>query len=218
MIAEILPPAVASAHARDDAPDAELLPGEEEIVARAVEARRRQFATGRICARRALERLGIPPAPILRDGRGAPLWPPGVVGSITHCDGYQASAVARSADMATVGVDAEPNGPLPRGVLARIGFGDELAWVDELSAAHPAVCWDRLLFSAKESVYKAWYPLAGRWLDFDEASIEVDPASGTFEARLLVPGPVVGGGALAGFPGRWMARDGLVVTAIALPT
>ena len=120
--------------------------------------------------------------------------------------------------MTTVGIDAEPNEPLPRRVLGDIGFGDELVWVREFSAAHPAVCWDRLLFSAKESVYKAWCPLAHRWLGFEDAAIEVDPTSGTFEARLLVPGPDVGGGALAGFAGRWMARDGLVVTAIALPT
>ena len=217
MIEEILPPAVASAHAFDDPPDAELLPGEEEIVARAVETRRRQFTTARACARRALEQLGIPPAPILRDERGAPLWPRDVVGSITHCDGYRAAAVARSADVTAVGIDAEPNGPLPRGVLGDIGFGDELTWVRELSAAHPAVSWDRLLFSAKESVYKAWYPLARRWLGFDEAAIEVDRAGGTFEARLLVPGPAVHGDTLEGFSGRWMARDGLVVTAIALP-
>jgi 4'-phosphopantetheinyl transferase EntD len=78
------------------------------------------------------------------------------------------------------------------------------------------VCWDRLLFSAKESVYKAWYPLTGRPLDFDEALIEVDPAAGSFSARLLVPGPVVAGTRLAGFDGAWLAREGLVVTAIAV--
>src|SRR5262249_33599292 len=61
--------------------------------------------------------------------------------------------------------------------------------------------WDRLLFSAKESVYKAWFPLARRWLGFEEADVTLDPA-GRFTARLLVPGPV------SGFTGRWTVHNG----------
>jgi 4'-phosphopantetheinyl transferase EntD len=66
-------------------------------------------------------------------------------------------------------------------------------------------------------VYKAWFPLTGRWLDFTEARIGVQPEAGTFTACLLVPGPTVGGRTLTGFAGRWLARDGLVLTAIAVP-
>jgi 4'-phosphopantetheinyl transferase EntD len=69
---------------------------------------------------------------------------------------------------------------------------------------------DRLLFSAKESVYKAWFPLAQRWLGFCDAQIALN-ADGTFDARLLVSGPV------ESFGGRWLARDGLLLTAIAVP-
>ena len=72
----------------------------------------------------------------------------------------------------------------------------------------PGICCDRLLFSAKESVYKAWFPLTGRWLGFEEADITIDAARGTFNARLLVPGPVVRGFPLTGFAGRWRARTG----------
>jgi 4'-phosphopantetheinyl transferase EntD len=79
------------------------------------------------------------------------------------------------------------------------------------------VCWDRLLFSAKESVYKAWFPLAGRWLGFADAVITLTPAAGIFSARLLVNGPVVAGRAVTGFTGRWLVRRGLIVTAVALP-
>jgi 4'-phosphopantetheinyl transferase EntD len=193
-----------------------LFPEEEEVVARAVEGRRRAFATARGCARLALAELGLPPAPIPRGEKGAPVWPSGVVGSITHCDGYRASAVARAREVIAVGIDAEPNGDLPRGVLPHVALAHEQAQVGELAAADSTVCWDRLLFSAKESVYKAWFPLARRWLGFEDALIDIDAAGGTFSARLLVPGPLVGGEALAGFEGRWMVRDGLVVTAIAL--
>jgi 4'-phosphopantetheinyl transferase EntD len=78
------------------------------------------------------------------------------------------------------------------------------------------VHWDRLLFSAKESVYKAWFPLTRRWLNFTEAAVTPHP-DGTFTARLLVPGPVVDGHPVDGFDGRWLTRDGLVLTAIVLP-
>ena len=77
--------------------------------------------------------------------------------------------------------------------------------------------WDRLLFSAKESVYKAWFPLAQRWLGFEDAIVAVDRGFGTFTARLLVPGPRPGGRELSGFSGRWLIREGLILTAIALP-
>jgi 4'-phosphopantetheinyl transferase EntD len=88
--------------------------------------------------------------------------------------------------------------------------------VTELLAAAPGVSWDRLLFSAKESVYKAWFPLTRRWLDFSEASVTVDADAETFAARLLVPATRPDGRPLTGFTGRWLARDGLLLTAIAL--
>jgi 4'-phosphopantetheinyl transferase EntD len=85
-----------------------------------------------------------------------------------------------------------------------------------LAAEAPGTCWDRLLFSAKESVYKTWFPLTQRWLGFEEAEISVDPENGTFSARLLVPGPVLDDRQVTEFSGRWLARSGLVLTAIAV--
>jgi 4'-phosphopantetheinyl transferase EntD len=217
MIEQILPPEVASAEAFDDAGPAPLFPEEEAAVYRAVPGRRAEFATGRACARAALAKLGLPPAPIIRGDRGAPAWPAGVAGSITHCAGYRAAAVARVGEVACIGLDAEPNDALPDGVLERIVVPRERAWLPELAAAVPGVCWDRLLFCAKESVYKAWFPVARRWLGFEQAVITVEPESGTFTADLLEPGPVLGGRPLTGFTGRWLARDGLLLAAIAVP-
>jgi len=81
----------------------------------------------------------------------------------------------------------------------------------------PGVSWDRLLFCAKESVYKAWFPLTRRWLGFEQAAITVDPRAGAFTAELLEPAVALDGRRLAGFAGRWLARDGLVLTAITVP-
>ncbi len=216
MIEKILPPAAAGAEAFGDPPGIALHPAEEALLPRAVDKRRLEFATGRDCARRALAALGVAPAPILRGERGAPQWPEGIVGSITHCAGYRAAAVARASDALTIGLDAEPALALPDGVLDRISRPAERARLRDLTAAAPGICWDRLLFSAKETTYKAWFPLAGRWLGFDEAEITLHEADGTFDARLLVPGPTVCGTTLAGFAGRWLACDGLILTAVVL--
>ena len=217
MIEEILPARVACAEAFGDPPDTELFPEEEALLGRAVEKRRREFATARGCARNALAALGVAAAPILPGERGAPRWPPGVVGSITHCAGYRAAAVARARDMLSIGVDAEPDEDLPAGVLAAVSQPGERARLRDLAAAAPGTCWDRLLFSAKESVYKAWFPLTGRWLGFEDADITVNQADGTFGARLRVTAPEAGGSRLAGFTGRWLARDGLIMTAVTVP-
>jgi 4'-phosphopantetheinyl transferase EntD len=217
MLAEIVPPQVAADEAFGDVLDAVLFPEEEAVIARAVDKRRREFTTARACARAGLARLGVPPAAILPGLRGAPQWPAGIVGSMTHCAGYRASAVARAEDMLTLGVDAEPDDRLPDRVLGAIASPEEQAALDALASAAPGPSWDRLLFSAKEAVYKAWFPLTGRWLGFKEAAVTISPVDGTFAARLLVEGPVLGGRPLTGFTGRWLARDGLILAAIAVP-
>jgi 4'-phosphopantetheinyl transferase EntD len=214
---ELLPPVVAVEEAFDDPPGAVLYPEEEAVVARAVDKRRREFTTARVCARAALARIGVPPAPLVPGYRGAPTWPAGVVGSMTHCATYRAAAVARADHIVTIGVDGEPDEPLPDGVLESVSSAGERAVLARLTADHPGVCWDRLLFSAKEAVYKAWFPLTGRWLGFEEATVAFDTGTKGFTARLLVPGPVVSGRPLTGFTGRWLSRDGLLLTAIALP-
>ncbi|WP_305782324.1 4'-phosphopantetheinyl transferase family protein [Symbioplanes lichenis] len=211
MIARLLPAAVRTAEVWADPAGVELLPGEAELVANAVPKRQAEFATVRHCARTALAELGVAPVPILRGERGAPIWPAGIVGSMTHCAGYRAAAVARSADLAGVGIDAEPAGPLPEGVLDLVSLPAERAHLAELAAVRPDVWWERLLFSAKESVYKVWFPRTGAWLGFEEAALTFDPVAGSFSARILRDGP------FASLHGRFAVEDGLVVTAIALP-
>jgi 4'-phosphopantetheinyl transferase EntD len=218
MIDEMLPLDVAVAEAFDDPPDAYLFPDEEALVGGAVKKRRREFTTGRHLARRALSELGVAPAALLPGPRREPLWPSGLVGSITHCASYRAAVAARQTAIVTLGIDAEPNEPLPKGVIEAVALAGERDRVAALCRSNPDVHWDRLLFSIKESVFKAWYPLAQRWLDFTEADITIEPAAGTFDARLLVPGPALPDGhPLTGFHGRWLARCGLMLSAVAVP-
>lgn len=218
MLAELLPAEVIAVDMVGDDPTARLLPAEEFMVANAVPKRRVEVTNARTCARRALAGLGRQPdVAILRGGKGEPLWPDGVVGSITHTAGYYAAAVADASKVRSIGLDAEVHGELPQGVLGHIAFGPELTMLTGLRPG-PDIWWDRLLFSAKESVYKAWYPLTGRWLGFEDAEVRIDPDDHTFSARIRIDGTTTDGGPpLTAMTGRWLVRDGFVLTAITLP-
>jgi 4'-phosphopantetheinyl transferase EntD len=192
--------------------DTELFEDEVRSLGRAVDTRRREFTTGRACARAALGRLGLPATAVPSGGRGEPLWPAGVVGSITHCERYRACALARARDVRSLGIDAEVDAPLPAGILAAISSSDERR---ALAAHGPGACWDRLLFSAKEAVFKAWFPLTGCGLGFDDVDVRIDPDRAAFRARLLVDRSVPGDVAVpAEFVGRWGVAGGIVATAV----
>jgi 4'-phosphopantetheinyl transferase EntD len=216
MLERILPPA-ATVVATTEERSVELFAEEEAAVGNAVAKRRSEFVTARACARDALCQLGFPRQPIPAGSRGEPLWPAGVVGSITHCTGYRACAVAPAGELLSIGVDAEVDDPLPRGLIGDIALPEERRWIEEATATAPGISWDRLLFTIKESIYKAWFPLARTWLGFEDASVAIDPSAGTFEAHLLVPGPTLQGRKFDGFSGRWLAANGLLLSAIALP-
>jgi 4'-phosphopantetheinyl transferase EntD len=190
-----------------------LHPEEAQLIADSADKRRQEFQTGRVCARLALERLGVPPVPILAGNRGEPLWPPGVVGSITHCSVYRACAIAQTDALASLGIDAEPNLPLPGGVLARIAFGTEL----EIESPAPGVCVDRLLFCAKEAIYKTWFPLTGRWLGFEDMEVTIDRGGNAFAGRLLLPDLELDAPHPMVFSGRWAMEEGVICTAVEVP-
>lgn len=161
--------------------------------------------------------LGVPPAPVMRGHRGMPLWPEGTVGSMTHCDGYRAAVLARASEVRAVGIDAEPNEPLPQGVWEVISVPSERTRTPR-GENGSAIHWDRLLFSAKESVFKTWFPLTRIELDFQEAdvSFRTNPGSGaegTFTAELSLSAP----GMPTSYEGRWLIDNGFAVTAIVLP-
>lgn len=206
MITSLLPPGIVGADAYEDRWETALLPEELPLVARAVEKRRREFAAGRGCARRVLAKLGWPGFAILSGEAREPIWPPGILGSITHCPGYCAAAATRDCQpdgLRGVGIDAEVNRPLPDGVLGLTCTARERARLVGI----PGVSVPTLVFSAKESVYKAWYPVARRWLGYLDAEIEFDVAACRFEGRLLpsadvegLPGPITFAGRFAATP------------------
>jgi 4'-phosphopantetheinyl transferase EntD len=216
LLSSVLPPSVVAVACASDDAAATLHPSEEPAVARAVASRRAEFATARTCARQALAALGAPAEAVPVGEKRSPVWPSGVVGSITHTRGFRGAAVAWGSVVRSLGIDAEVHDALPTGVLDAVSSPEERSGLARLSAARPEVSWDRLLFSAKESVYKTWFPLTGRWLGFEDAEL-VPAVDGTFRARLLVEGPTVDGSTVTSFDGRWAVDGGILVTAIALP-
>jgi 4'-phosphopantetheinyl transferase EntD len=187
---------------------------EQEALGSTVPKRRLEFTAGRTCARRALQLLGVTPSPLLRGLSREPLWPSGIVGSITHCDGYCAAAVAFTDRYSGIGIDAETNGPLAKGILETISLREERERLDMLPRTD--LCWDRLLFSIKEAVYKVWYPVAKSWLGFEDACVTIDPDRGTFEVKLLRKHTGLNARVLSELSGHYIMEGKHILTAIVL--
>jgi 4'-phosphopantetheinyl transferase EntD len=132
-----------------------LLPEEARTVGPVSDARRRELARERACARLTMQKLGVGPLPLL--------WPAALFGCITHCDGYYAAVVARTRDLRAIGIDAEPMRAFGDVVLDRIALAGERAWISGADAQAPLAV---VLFSAKESVFKAWFQVFESALDF----------------------------------------------------
>lgn len=210
----ILPPGAVGVEMWDDGSGADpaetLIGAEREAVADAAAGRRREFAQGRICARAALEKLGFGMVAIPAGPDGAPQWPAGAVGSLTHKGDYRAAAVARSADLLGLGLDAELAEALPEGILQRIALPDELQALPRLARARPDVAWDRLLFSAKEAVYKALPAPRRAGVSFHDVLVQFCAEDDRVTAR------VAGRPGRVSVKGRWAAHDGLLLVATAM--
>lgn len=185
-----------------------LYPEERELVAAAVPKRAREFAAGRLLARELIARLGGTQAPLLARATREPVWPPTVTGSITHTDTWAAAAVAPHDAVGGLGIDLEPAEPLPEELLPLVVTAAER---ERLGRGGALLA--RVLFSAKEAVFKAQFPRSGAFLDFPDVEVELRP-DGTFDARLAAAaGPFAPGFVL---PGRWRVDEGLIATAVTL--
>jgi 4'-phosphopantetheinyl transferase EntD len=190
-----------------------LLPEEEPAVAAAIGRRRREFTAGRVAARQALAALGMPAAAIPRGPDRAPVWPGGVVGSISHAGSRCIAVAARSGGVRALGVDIERDDPLPPELRPIVCTAEELAWLEERpEAARGPLA--KLIFSAKECAYKCQYPLTGTLFGFERMRIEPDERSSTFQAVFLeAVGAFAAGHRLAG---SFAVAAGLILTATTL--
>lgn len=186
--------------------DHPLLPEEVDAIAGAIPKRRRQFASGRYFARVALAQLEMPAPAILRDERGRPAWPQGIVGSISHSETLAAAAVS-AGTLRGIGIDVEDvqrfAGSRPR-LHGRLFTPAERArtWKDPREGV--------VRFSAKEAAYKAVNPLVGKYIGFREVEVDLDWSGSGFRIRYVgehEPNRLLDEGY-----GRFCFRDGQAVT------
>lgn len=179
MLNRLFPDDVVTATATPRMWDAPISPHEAPAIAGAARKRRRDYAAGRACARLALRRLGITGVSLPSDADGVPVWPRGVVGSLAHCNGFCAAALSSAPHIRSVGLDAEPAGPLPKDVRQFICSQRETDWI----AGQPPDThgnWYKILFCAKESAFKAVFSLTRRPFDFWDLEVEFLPDSNRF--------------------------------------
>jgi enterobactin synthetase component D len=155
----------------------------------AVCKRQAEFLAGRLCAREALRSCAPEhlDTPIAVGNHGQPLWPSGIVGSITHSRGFASAALARTRDARGVGVDVEQvmTDDRAASLLERIAAREEICALVDASGWTIGMALT-FVFSAKESVFKCLYPEVRRYFDFRDVSvISVDLAVGCFAVRLL---------------------------------
>lgn len=210
MLAAVVSAGVVALEAALDAEDWQLLPEEEALAAQVVAIRRRELAAGRTLARRALAAAGAPAAPLLAGPGRAPRWPDGFTGSISHTRRWCGAVAAPTSRVHAIGIDGEhPIGDLDEAWIRRVCRPAERDWLEAATAGERAIR-AALLFSAKESLHKARYPLAGAVLEHAEVEIAVDGRGG-------LSGRLAGRAPLAGEPAAWSGRyavsSDLVVTA-----
>lgn len=180
-------------------------PLEAATVATAIPRRQAEFAAGRTAARAALRALGHPTVAIPSGDQRQPLWPTGLSGSIAHAAGLAVAAVRRGRPL---GLDIEADADLEPDLWPLICMPDER---DALPLTRRGA-YVRAVFSAKEAVFKAQFPVTGAMLGFDAVSVRLSDTG--FTARLARrTGPFAAGHL---FHGRLVRQDGLILTGVAL--
>ncbi|MEP7050027.1 MAG: 4'-phosphopantetheinyl transferase superfamily protein [Pseudomonadota bacterium] len=214
LLSELFDSAVATVASDLSNDSVQVFPEEEALMLDAAEARRLEFRTGRACAHAALRALGLQPTPVLRGARREPLWPGGIVGSITHTAGFCAAAVAQTQDYRALGLDAELDARASADFVRRVCSAREIARCAELG---PIEYLANVVFSAKEAIHKLQYPLSCQVLYWRDLEVQLDPphtGAGTFQAQFLNPSPPFAPGAL--LAGRWRRGGGLILTGAVL--
>ncbi len=163
-------------------PDPTALPPEEQaLIAKAVPKRRREFAAGRLLARRMLGEFGVPDQPLLRGEHGAVPWPDGLQASISHCGPWVGVAMTDAPGISGVGLDIEFAKPLEEKYWHVILTEEDMCHLQSWpQQSRPRVA--KRMFGAKEAAYKAQYPASGLFLPFSAMWISVNPGLTGFEA------------------------------------
>ncbi|WP_458113836.1 4'-phosphopantetheinyl transferase superfamily protein [Arthrobacter sp. R1-13] len=164
----------------------------------------------RHCAVEAGKKIGLRiPLPIHNAEAGNPVWPSGVVGSLTHSRTIRAAAIARSNRLNSVGIDVEELDTLKGSEIRQIMSQDELRMTRSALGVDGPIT----LFSLKESLYKAWYPVNHTWLGFRDVTVHLE-LSGEAGIGAATFRAVCGGAFLDGFTGQFVVDHSVVRSAV----
>jgi 4'-phosphopantetheinyl transferase EntD len=213
----LFPAGVIAAELRGPGDPALLMPEEAANLGRAVPQRVREFAAGRLCARRALAEFGIVDFPVRVGGDRQPLWPDLMAGSITHTSDFCAAVVAERRCAAELGLDSEVVGDVKPEIWPRICGPMENDWVRSLPVSEQAAA-VTLIFAAKEAFYKCQYPVVRERLNFPAARVEVagwGGSGGVFNIHATRELAIARYAALP-MPGRYVFHQGRVSAGVAL--
>ncbi len=202
---------VAVVHADPRAPMPPLRASERAATTYMTSARAREFAAGRAAARRAMRALGQIERPVPRGTDRAPIWPSGLTGAITHTRTDCLAAVTDDPSLAGLGLDLEPATPLDPELLSEICTPAELGWLDTVVPSRRAYL-AKLVFCAKEAVFKAQYPISQQMLDFHDVTVSLDPGGRNFDAQ--VHPRLRGFGTPVTIPGRVAIGSGNLIAAV----
>jgi 4'-phosphopantetheinyl transferase EntD len=166
----IFPDRVATAELRVFRGGVHIAEEDAACIPRANSKRRDEFVAGRLCAAAALASLGIQSSRVGRDAGGAPIWPPGSLGSISHTDDIAAAVAARCDQYHAAGLDIERVGAVEPPLWPMVFCEAETV---QLQAVDPDArkTLATALFAAKEAFYKAQWPITREWLDFLDVEI-----------------------------------------------
>jgi 4'-phosphopantetheinyl transferase EntD len=167
----LFPEGVVAAELREPGAVELLLSAEAACLGRSVPQRRQEFAAGRLCARRALAELGVVDVAIIAAADRQPVWPPSIVGSITHTTGLCAAVVGLRSRFRGLGVDCELVGRVKAELWPRICVPAEIAWLESLLPEQRLAA-AALMFAAKEAFYKCQSPVTREWLWFKDLQID----------------------------------------------
>jgi 4'-phosphopantetheinyl transferase EntD len=217
-VSGLFPSGVIAAELTVPAPRELLTSAELQLIAHCAEKRIQDFAAGRACAHRALRELGILDFSLLAGEQREPLWPAGIIGSITHTYGYGAAVVARQRDLRSVGLDCERVDSVDEELWSRICTPAEIERLAQLPPPERGRQ-AALIFAAKEAFYKCQFPLTREWVGFEDVVIEPLDGPSVAGSLRIVPQKELPleAAAVARLVSRFQFRGPWVITAVAAP-
>ena len=217
-LAELFPLGAVAAEVTGPVPRSVLSSAELQFIAHCADKRIEDFAAGRACARRALGELGTTDFSLLAGPQREPLWPPAIIGSITHTRGFGAAVVAREREIRALGIDCEVIESVDEELWSRICTPGEIERLQRLPSAQRTQR-AALIFAAKEAFYKCQFPLTREWVGFEDVVIEPEQAAVSAGALRIIPQTTLplDAATVAGLVCRFRFRAGLVLVGVALP-